>query len=160
MAKFENVAFSFAVLLLVLAVAILVSAGATSSTDARDGFGRRGVSGGPGRIIEQFDANSDGAVTQKEIDATRTQSFEQYDSNGDGSLSLEEYEPLWREQSRPRMVDRFQSFDDDGSGNVTSEEFDAPTANLVPRLDENDDGEVTPDEMGPRGRGIFGRGPR
>jgi hypothetical protein len=159
MAKIKNLACGLAVVIVFVALSIFIFLGWTLDAEAQDSFSRMGM-GGPARLIEQFDANEDGAVTQKEIDEARTQNFKQYDSNNDGTLSLEEFEPLWREQSRPRMVDRFQAFDNDGSGNVTPEEFNPPTANLVRRLDKNNDGKVTLDEMGPPRRGPFRRGRR
>ena len=52
---------------------------------------------------------------------------------------------------RERMVDRFQAHDDDGDGMVTVEEFGKPFDRMVIRLDANDDGELTLDEMQGRG---------
>ena len=71
----------------------------------------------------------------------------EFDQDGDSSLSLEEYQALWMDAMRERMVDRFQSHDDDGDGMVTSEEFAEPFGRIVSRLDRNDDGELTDDEM-------------
>jgi Ca2+-binding EF-hand superfamily protein len=45
------------------------------------------------------------------------------------------------------MVDRFQGLDDNGDAAVSAEEFEVPFANVVRRLDRNDDGEITHDEL-------------
>ncbi len=48
---------------------------------------------------------------------------------------------------RSRMVDRFQRFDDDGDAAVTSEEFLAPFGKVVSRMDRDDNGELSRDEL-------------
>ena len=47
----------------------------------------------------------------------------EFDADNDGSLTLEEYQALWLDAMRERMVDRFQAHDDDGDAIVTVEEF-------------------------------------
>ena len=71
----------------------------------------------------------------------------EFDADGDGSLNLEEYQALWLDAMRERMVDRFQAHDDDGDGLVTAEEFGEPFDRIVSRLDGDGDGEVTEDEL-------------
>ena len=120
---------------------------------ADGGWGRhhaRGHGGGMS-FFEQFDANQDGRITQAEVDEVRRNRLTEFDQNGDGSLTLEEYEALWLDAMRERMVDRFQAHDDDGNGLVTAEEFGEPFDRMVSRLDANDDGEVTLDELRRRG---------
>ena len=107
--------------------------------------------GGAMRFFEQFDANQDGRLTQAEIDQVRQRRLAEFDQNGDGSLALEEYQALWLDAMRERMVDRFQAHDDDGDGLVTAEEFGEPFDRMVSRLDRNGDGEVSADEMRHRG---------
>ena len=46
-----------------------------------------------------------------------------FDQNNDGRLTLEEYQAMWLDAMRERMVDRFQAHDDDGDAVVTVEEF-------------------------------------
>lgn len=93
-------------------------------------------------ILETYDANADGQVTQEEVDAFRADRLAEFDANGDGSLSLQEYEALWLDAYRDRMVDNFQRHDDDGDGAVTIEEFGEDQARLVQRMDRNDDGVI------------------
>lgn len=112
--------------------------------------GRRGhrfMMKGMNRMFEEHDVNSDGAVTQGEVDATRKQKLSKFDTNKDGALSLDEYESLWLERMRSRMVNGFQRLDDDGSGKVTVEEFTGPLAKIISRYDTDDDGKITEKEM-------------
>ena len=48
---------------------------------------------------------------------------------------------------RSRMVDRFQGLDDDSDAAVTSEEFLAPFGKVVNRMDRDNNGELTRDEL-------------
>lgn len=102
--------------------------------------------GGHGRFIfkmmESFDANDDGKLSQEEIDTARGERFSQFDGDSDQALTLSEYEQLWLEAMRERMVDRFQHLDADGDGRVTAEEFQRPFAKTVRRMDRNEDGVI------------------
>lgn len=98
-------------------------------------------------MLESFDGNGDGQLTQAEIDAARADRVAEFDANGDGQLTLEEYEALWLDAMRERMVDRFQQLDDDGDAIVTTEEFVDPYSSAVSRMDQNDDGVLSIDDM-------------
>lgn len=115
--------------------------------------------GGPGNALAQFDANKDGAVTQAEIDETRTGRLKQFDKNGDGKLSLEEYQALWLDAYRTEMVRAFQRHDADGDAAVTIEEFNRNFANIVRRADRNGDGKVdAQDQVRPQAQAPQERG--
>ncbi len=125
--------------------------------------GHSGSYGHPGKgrhameLFERFDTNADGIVTQQEIDQTRSSLVAKFDADSDGKLSLKEYEGLWLEFMRERMVDRFQNLDRDGDAIVTAEEFASPMKNIVGRIDRDDDGKITRKEIeGMRGRGHHG----
>lgn len=132
--------------------------------------GRHGPRGGRGgergiyRLIETFDADGNGSVTQEEVLTVRQTKLNEFDANNDGSLDLSEYEALWLDAMRERMVDRFQAHDDDGDGSVTVEEFNEEFANVIDRRDRNGDGMLNADDTkrpmrdGPRGPGP-GSGP-
>lgn len=120
----------------------------------REHGGRHGGEFGGGRqMMQSFDTNGDGNLTQAEIDAARADRFAQFDGDGDGRLTLGEYEALWLDAMRDRMVDGFQRLDDDGDAAVTAAEFVDPFAAMVSRMDRNDDGVLNSDDMGRRGRG-------
>ena len=103
------------------------------------------------RLLDAYDTNGDGKLTQAEIDQARAGRFADFDTNGDGKLSLEEYQALWMDAMRERMVDRFQSLDNDGDAAVTTEEFGKPYKRIVQRMDRNEDGEISRDDFKRRG---------
>lgn len=123
------------------------------------GGGPRGLE----QLIESFDADGDGGVTQEEIISAREARLSEFDANNDGNLDLTEYQALWLDAMHERMVDQFQAHDDDGDGLVTVEEFNERFVNLVERRDRNDDGVLNADDLkrpegkGPKGPG--GKGP-
>ena len=143
--------------LLLTTGAIALGAAAFAGASLADGgWGRHhgggGHHGAPGeRLFEAFDANQDGTLTQAEVDQARQAKLAEFDADGDGSLDLEEYQALWLDAMRERMVDQFQAHDDDGDGMVTAEEFGERFSRIVSRLDDDGDGEVTMDELRERG---------
>jgi hypothetical protein len=108
--------------------------------------GDRGGAHGLDRLIETFDADGDGGVTQEEIISVRETKLSEFDANKDGSLDLTEYQALWLDAMHERMVDRFQAHDDDGDGSVTVEEFTERFTKLVERRDRNGDGVLNSDD--------------
>ena len=117
---------------------------------AHDDHGKKGGRHGQRRfehLLESYDSNEDGKLTQAEIDAVRAERLAKFDADGDGSLTLQEYEALWLDAMRERMVDRFQSHDDDGDGRVTAEEFGERHSKMVARRDRDGDGEITRDDF-------------
>ncbi len=98
---------------------------------------------GMGDLMATYDTNQDGQITQEEVDTFRSTRLAEFDADGDGALSLDEYQALWLDAYRERMVDNFQRHDDDGDGLVTAEEFGEDQADMVARMDSNDDGVLT-----------------
>ena len=141
---------------LLLAGAVAALAGALAlpalARPWHGGQGGRGMS-----LLDTFDTNKDGRVTQEEVNAYRQQQLSRYDRDGNGQLSLEEYQALWMDAMRERMVRQFQAHDRDGNGAVTVEEFQDRYADLVRDRDTNNDGALTADELRPRGHGGPGR---
>lgn len=115
----------------------------------REGW-REGRGGNMLKRLEELDTNKDGALTQTEIDQFRQDQITRFDTDKDGTLSLEEYQGLWLERMRERMVDAFQAHDDDGDGKVTPAEFNERFADLVRRHDRNGDGKVDQADRGGR----------
>jgi hypothetical protein len=129
--------------------------------DYRKGAGDRGGRGLFGQMMEQVDVNADGAVTQVEIDTFRAGLVERADASGDGDISLQEFETIYMELTRERMVDAFQALDPDGNGVVTQAEMDRRFGNIVDRMDRNDDGQLTREDRGHRhSKGERPEGPR
>jgi Ca2+-binding EF-hand superfamily protein len=130
-----------------------VALGTTSMVGASlagGGWGHGGGWGGGGRgdrLFEQFDTNQDGLITQAEIDQVLEARLANFDQDNDGSLTLEEYQALWLDAMRERMVDRFQAHDDDGDAMVTVEEFVGSYGSMVRHVDRNDDGQITRDDL-------------
>jgi hypothetical protein len=52
------------------------------------------------------------------VDAVRAERFAQFDEDGDDVLDLQEYEALWLDAMRTRMVRAFQRLDIDGDAQV------------------------------------------
>ncbi len=100
------------------------------------------------RLMERFDTNKDGKLTQSELDDARKALLAKYDTNKDGKLSLQEFEPLWLEVMKRRMVRGFQRLDIDGDAGVTEEEFLRPFKNTVEKMDRNDDGVLDKQDRG------------
>ncbi len=129
------------------------------------GWGPHGRSMGSG-LLETYDTNDDGKLTQAEIDKSRKANLARFDADANGALALAEYQALWADAMRRAMVRQFQAHDADGDGSVTVEEFTVRFADVVETLDRNGDGELTRDEtcagaasVGPHGdRGPHGPG--
>jgi Ca2+-binding EF-hand superfamily protein len=133
---------------LLAAAAALLAGAAVAPVLAQGWHGR----GGPS-LFDTYDTNEDGKLTQAEVDAARQQQLTRFDRDGNGRLTLEEYQALWLDAMREPMVRRFQAHDRDGDAVVTVEEFQARFSDLVEDRDDNNDGELTQDELRSRGHG-------
>lgn len=107
------------------------------------GHGRHGGGEIFRNLFNAVDADGNGAVTQEEVDAFRAAKLAEADTSGDGALSIEEFDTLYREFTRPRMVDMFQDLDADGDGVIGTAEMDDRFGRIVERMDRNDDGALT-----------------
>ena len=94
-------------------------------------------------MFDSIDSDGDGMLTQAEIDKVRNDRHGAHDADGDGNLSLEEFAGVWHETTRPLTVRAFQMLDTDGNAVITRPEYDRPLANIVQRLDRNDDGALS-----------------
>ncbi len=113
-----------------------------------------------GAMMQKVDADADGAVTQAEIDTFRATLVTGADTSGEGDISLDEFETIYLEMIRDRMVDAFQNLDSDGDGVVTQAEMDQRFGNVVEQMDRNDDGKIDADDRGGHERGDGKRGDR
>jgi Ca2+-binding EF-hand superfamily protein len=105
--------------------------------------------GGPERL-RRMDFDGDGAVTRAEASAARTAIFNRLDSNGDSTLSAEERAAA---ASRRGAAQLMSSSDADGDGRLTRAEFMAAPYRVFDRLDANEDGVISAEEMATAGAG-------
>jgi len=98
------------------------------------------------------DVDGDGTITADEIDLARSALIAGADANGKGDISLEEYQTIFVELMRDRMVDGFQDLDANGSSEITTDEVDAAIARIMNRMDRNDDGVLNADDQRDRDR--------
>lgn len=119
------------------------------------GWGQHGW--GMHRMMERFDTNEDGKLTQEELDGARKSLLTAHDGDKDGKLSLAEFEKLWLEVKRQRMVRSFQRIDKDGNAAVTLDEFLKPYSRIVERMDRNADGVLDREDRRHRGRSGHGQ---
>lgn len=82
---------------LTLGGALLLAMGLGSAAMAHGKMGKMGMRGGDrAQMIEQLDANGDGAITRAEVDAAAAARFAEADADGNGFLSAEELALLAR----------------------------------------------------------------
>lgn len=106
-------------------------------------------------LIEMFDgidADKDGKVTFAELEAHRTAEFTAADTNGDGSLSADELSARALARFQEKLADRTQAMldnmDNDGSGGLSQDEMgEGPGMRNFARIDADNDGAVTKDEI-------------
>ena len=97
--------------------------------------------------MERFDQDKDGSISQAEVDQFRADRLKAFDADGDGTLTLQEYEALWLDARKRRMVRAFQRHDADGDGKVTAAEFNEATKYMVLRRDRNGDGVLNQEDL-------------
>ncbi len=146
------------------ALATSVAGIALADSFGPKGWGGKGHHGGRdgGRMIEMFDQNKDGSVTQDEVNASVAERFAAADADKDGRVTLEEFKAYRLTEMQPMKVRAFQRLDRDGDGKVTRAEFDRISDRMFARLDRDVDGELKAMPVlprGPEGRGAEARGP-
>lgn len=108
--------------------------------------------GGPRHLLQRYDANKDGKISQQEIDANRTEWHARFDADKNGSLSLKEFEALWLEAHRQEMIREFQRLDPNGDAALTLDEYKEPLSRIVANRDRNGDGVLSREDR--RGEGM------
>jgi Ca2+-binding EF-hand superfamily protein len=103
------------------------------------------------QMMERYDGNKDGKISQQEIDQNRTSWHGEFDGDKNSTLSIDEFQNLWLKARREQMVREFQAFDRDGNGQITLEEYTQPTAGIVANRDRNGDGFLSREDRPQRG---------
>lgn len=115
-------------------------------------FGGRGGSNMMQQIFQRIDVNDDGQITQEEVDTFRAAQVAAADASGDGALTIEEFDTVYRDLTRSRMVRAFQRLDVDGDGIISVEEMDNRFGSFVQKMDRNGDGALSMEDRS-RGQG-------
>ena len=127
--------------LTIAALVTVVIAGATYTAMAQH------HRGGPRQMLEQVDANADGAVTKAEIEAHRTDKFASADTNGDNLVSAAEFEEFAIAECERKQAERRAKLDTNGDGMITADEHaaadDKRVDRLFERMDADGDGVIT-----------------
>ena len=105
------------------------------------------------KLFDEVDADKDGKITESELTQYRVARISKVDANGDGALQMDEFQTIWADVMRPRMVDHFQFLDEDGDGTISEAEITTPLSMITGRLDRNDDGVIARDELKRKHRG-------
>lgn len=95
----------------------------------------------------ELDTNSDGQITQIEMDAHRTARFAAVDADGDGAVSAAELAAASERKNEARLERMIERFDTDGDGKLTQAEM--PTrerGSMMERMDSNNDGVLDAEE--------------
>lgn len=134
-------------------IALVGAAGiATAQQDWHRGGHGHGMMMMMRSMMDRYDTNKDGAISQDEINANRTSWHTEFDANKDGNLDLKEFQQLWLKARNEEMVREFQRFDRDGDGKVTLDEYKQPLESTVADMDRNGDGVLNRlDRRGPKG---------
>ena len=104
---------------------------------------------------DKSDGRWQGPISIEKAQARATERFADVDANGDGKVTPDE---LFSEERRAARITekqqrKFERLDADGDGAITAEEF-AKRIERLAKLDQNNDGTVTRDELraGKRGK--------
>jgi Ca2+-binding EF-hand superfamily protein len=123
---------------------------ASKAANSNNSGSRRRSSGsggarGKGAFCHEADLNNDGQVTRAELDKAVALEFS--GASKGGFMSFDQYYAF--EQSRARDIygHVFDRLNTSRSGKLTLQEYAAPDEKLFARLDKNNDGTVTADEM-------------
>ena len=100
-------------------------------------------------FLDSIDANKDGNISQAEHDAMRATHLAELDRNNDGFVTYEEHKAARDARARDHFAKRH---DKDGDGRVSIDEMAERGEGMFDRMDANDDGMVTQEEMR-QGRG-------
>lgn len=101
----------------------------------------------PGLLLLRYDANNDGIVTKRELEAGLRQDFWQADTKRNGCLDADEVQAYNMRQIRINQSTATPLIDWNHNGCIDFNEFAAPMRSLFEEFDVDGDGQVTLAEM-------------
>lgn len=115
------------------------------------GFAMAQMSGGGehgAKKFENLDTDGDGTISQSEFTGNATSRFDKADSNSDGVLSEDELAEQIMQRMAKRMARRMMKrLDYNNDGKVTKDEIESRSRKRFALMDANDDGKLDKDEM-------------
>jgi len=143
-------------LILATLIGSIATGGAAVAQDRGDRDGpRHGHGGSPeDRVVvmmERFDTDGDGQITVEEIEAIRISRFNEADTNGDGVIDAAEFEAAAVQRAvdhaAERAAERFARMDQDEDGQLSPDDMGGREGRMFEHADENGDGILTEDEL-------------
>ncbi|QGX98927.1 calcium-binding protein [Roseovarius faecimaris] len=133
---------------LLTTLAISIAAGGALSAGDGTGPGKHR----PQHSFEELDANSDGMITQAEMEAHMQARFSRQDANGDGLLSEDEMRSFMQEKANKRIEKRISHMmkrhDANGDGQLAMDEMkDGRMGMMMSRVDTDGDGAISKEEF-------------
>jgi Ca2+-binding EF-hand superfamily protein len=118
-----------------------------SKGNTSGGRHRGSSSGGRGKsaFCHEADLDNDGQVTRAELDKAVAQEFA--GASKGGFMTFDQFYAFEQARARDIYGHVFDRLDTSHSGKLTLQEYAAPDEKLFARLDKNNDGTVTADEM-------------
>ncbi|WP_412546357.1 hypothetical protein [Maricaulis sp. MIT060901] len=149
------------VILLCSSAVMISGAIAEAQRGPRGGQGQDGMrGGGPARtimLLRASDANGDNTITREEVAELQSEMFDWMDRNADGYLDDSDMSPMNRRlremreregsEGRERPRRRGRRADTNEDGRVSREEFMNVEHRWFERLDSDENGSITPEEL-------------
>jgi Ca2+-binding EF-hand superfamily protein len=102
-------------------------------------------------LLQRFDSDASGSLSQTEIDAAAAAHAAEVDANGDGLIATEELQAFRdarrAEAQAARQQRQRQKMDANTDGSLSTEEFASAHAQRLQRMDRNGDGVIEADEL-------------